>query len=238
MGNEYRANLQDSLGAVSMVKLLYNKNNMNQFSVQNKENLYIKGIHKMSVCDITDKRAWNLQCLIEGVKAKRDHIIKEGKLFGEDLTKTLHALWQEYNYYIEKLHKNFLVSQQVVENKIVMTGRSPIVQRLAGFTTYSGIINYGALGTSATGVVDGNIKLGTEVFRKGLSSGTFVNDTCVLENFYTATEISGTFQEYGFFMDGNASADSGQLFNRWTATQAKTTAQTLNMQSTIALAST
>jgi len=201
--------------------------------MKNEEQLKIKGTHIISVCEATDKRAWNLQCLLEGVRIKREELIRQGKATNDNL----HALWREYRWYLEQLHKRFLVKQTVVENITTTVGRSIIIQRLAGFTTYSGTVNYGALGSSPTTPSVGDTQLGTETYRKALSGGTFASNVAYLENFYTASEVSGTFEEYGFFIDGNAGANTGQLFNHFVGTQIKTTLQTLNVQSIITLSS-
>ena len=195
------------------------------------DKLKIKGIHTISICDASDKRAWNLQCLIEGVRLKREDLIKSGKATAE----LLHGLWQEYNWYLKQLHKQFLINQIVVENLTTTVGRSVLMQRLAGTTTYTGTVNYCALGTSATSPTVGDTQLGTETYRKALSSGTFAANIAYLETFFTASEVSGSFNEYGFFIDANGSANTGQMFNRFISAQTKSTVQTLNVQSIITL---
>ena len=195
------------------------------------ESATVKGVHVISVCDARDKRAYNLECLIEGVRMKREALIKQGKTTFEQL----HQLWLEYHWYLDQLHRRFLVRQIVVENITTTVGRSVIAQRLSGITTYTGVVNYGALGTSNTAAAVGNTQLGAEVYRKALSSGTYASNVAYLENFYTATETTGTYQEYGFFIDGTGSANTGQLFNRFTSTVVKSNTETLNVQSTITI---
>lgn len=197
----------------------------------NDENIAVKGTHIISVCDATDKRAWNLECLIEGTRKKREALIRNGLATAD----ALHSNWKEYIWYLKQLHKRFLISQLRIENLTTTVGRSVLMQRLSGTTTYSGTVNYCALGTSNVAPVVGNTQLGTETYRKGLTSGTFSSNVAYLENFFTAAEVSGTFEEYGFFIDGNGSANTGQLWNRFIGTQAKTVLQTLNVQSIITL---
>lgn len=197
----------------------------------------IKGVHVISICDARSPRAQRLEDLIEGVRIRREKLLKDVKIFGSSQENQLRVLWEEYNWYLEQLHKRFLKRQMVVENLTTTAGRSVLMQRLAGITTYTGIVNYGALGTTNTAANVADVKLGTEVYRKGLSSGTYSTNIAYLENFYTATEVTGTFEEYGFFIDGTGTVDSGQLWNRWVATNAKTNVETMNVQSTITLAS-
>jgi hypothetical protein len=81
--------------------------------------------------------------------------------------------------------------------------------------------------------VVGNTQLGTEVYRKALSSGTYLNNVAYIETFFTAAEVTGTFEEYGMFIDGTGAANSGQLFNRFTSTNIKSATETMNVQSIV-----
>lgn len=196
-----------------------------------KEAMGLKGTHIISICDVSSERAKLLERMIEDVRLKRERLIAAG----HGTREALHNLWLEYNVYLAELHKKFLVRQLTIENLTVTVGRSVLMQRLSGTVTYTGIVNYGALGTSATAPVIGNTQLGTETYRKALSSGTFSTNVAYLENFYTATEVSGTFEEYGFFIDGTGAANSGQLFNRFVTTTVKSNTESLNVQSIITL---
>ena len=197
----------------------------------NNESAKIKGRHIITVCDMSDRRAFNLECLLEGVRRKREDVLRTGKA----TTKMLQDLWIEYHWYLDQLHQRFLKRQIIVDNITTTVGRSVLAQRLAGITTYTGIVNYGALGTSATAAAVSDTQLGTETYRKALSSGTYSSNIAYLENFYTASEVSGTFQEYGFFIDGTGSANTGQLFNRFVTTTVKSSVESLNVQSIITI---
>lgn len=196
---------------------------------QKKEAPSVKGVHILSICDITSGRAQELEKMIEGVREKRSFLIKTGK----STEGKMRELWLEYTWLLKQLHDRFLVRQFTVENITTTVGRSVLAQRLSGTTTYTGVVNYGAIGTSSTMPAVGNTQLGTETYRKALSSGTFLNNIAYIENFYTATEISGTFEEYGFFIDGTGAANSGQLFNRFTQSITKSNTESLNVQSTV-----
>jgi len=99
-------------------------------------------------------------------------------------------------------------------NIIVTVGRSVLAQLLAGETTYSGEINYGALGTEVAPVpANSDTQLGTEVFRKLVASQSYEDNVCYLDFFYTAGDCDGTYTEFGNFIDGEAGADTGQLFS-------------------------
>lgn len=100
------------------------------------------------------------------------------------------------------------------ENIIVTVGRAVLARRLAGDVTYTGEINYGALGTAVAPVpVNGSTTLGTEVFRKIASSQAYSDNICYVDFFYSATDCNGTYTEFGNFIDGAAGVDTGQLFS-------------------------
>src|SRR4051812_9111564 len=67
---------------------------------------------------------------------------------------------------IQRLKELCKYKEVTRENSIVMTGRTVFARRLANDTTYTGIINYGALGTGSTAVGDSQTALTTEVKRK------------------------------------------------------------------------
>ena len=110
----------------------------------------IKGIMRVSVYDTTSPEADVLEQKIQS------HIVKS---------------WypkhrEHYLAMVEKMKRLFLKREYVCENLVVTVGRAAIAQRIANDTTYTTIINYGALGSNATAAANGDTTLGTEVFRK------------------------------------------------------------------------
>jgi len=197
--------------------------------VAKKENPKACGIHVLNVCESTSRRAKHLNWLIEKVIKERHRLIKAGQNTAENL----HENWMKYHWYITQLNKHCLKRRYVVHNVTTTVGRSVIAQRWANTTTYTGIVNYGALGSDSTAAAEAQTTLGTEVYRKALSSGTYSNNIAYLENFYNATEDSGTYEEYAFFIDGASGADTGVMLNRFTQTVVKSNTETLNVRSTI-----
>lgn len=158
--------------------------------METKDSIKIKGEATFSICDISNPEAKSLQ----------DRIVK--------------STGQEYRNLVNELHSKFLKRQFTIANLCPTIGRAVIAARIAGTFTYTLKVNYCALGTDDTGSANGNVKLGTEVFRKLVSSLTFDDNIAYLSTFFTATETTGTYKEVGHFIDGTGVADSGQLFSR------------------------
>lgn len=75
-----------------------------------------------------------------------------------------------------------------------------------------GKITHMALGTSTTAPNSNDIKLGTEVYRNATASGAVLGNVTDLTAFFSEAEVSGTFEEFGTFIDATGVADSGILF--------------------------
>lgn len=119
---------------------------------------------------------------------------------------------EKYLSLVKEMRDLFLVREYKVTNLIATEGRAVIAQRLANDTTYTGIINYGALGSSATAPTNGDTQLTTEVFRKVVASTSDTTNQAFIDFFYSKTDTDGTYEEFGTFIDGTGSADTGQLF--------------------------
>ena len=106
--------------------------------------------------------------------------------------------------------------RHVFENIIPTIGRNAVARSLAGeAVTLAEIeINETSLGTNATAPTNGDIKLGTETFRKAVASTTSSGNQLFVTAFYTAPEVSGTFSEAGLHINGTGAPDSGVLFSR------------------------
>ena len=155
-----------------------------------KENIKIKGEAVITVCDMRSLEALALQ------------------------EKIVNATGQEYRDLVSELHSKFFKRRVVARNLCPTVGRAVVAARLAGILTYTGTINYCALGTDSTTADNTDIALGAEVYRKLVSSKTFDDNIAYFSTFFTATETNGTYEEVGHFIDGAVGADTGQLFSR------------------------
>jgi len=115
------------------------------------------------------------------------------------------------------------------KNLVVTVGRKVLAMRLANDTTYTAIINYGALGTGTTPPANGDTTLETEVYRNQTASAAFDDNIAYITFFYTASETNGTYREFGAFIDGAAGAGTGQLFNRVAVNWTKSDTETLTV---------
>lgn len=104
--------------------------------------------------------------------------------------------------------------QEYRKNLIPIVGRTVSARRAAGDFTYSGEIDWGALGSNNTTFSNSSTQLNTEVYRKQASSQAFDNHITYIDWFIAAGDVANqTFREFGAFIDGSASANSGQAFS-------------------------
>lgn len=137
---------------------------------------------------------------------------------------------------VGELKRSFTAREHQKTNLIATAGRSALAQRLANTTTYTGIINYGTLGTGTNAPANGDTQLQTEVFRKVTASTSYTTNVAFIDFFYSKSDTNGTYQEFGTVIDGTGSANTGQLFTRaltggWTKTSSES--MTVSAQYTI-----
>lgn len=96
------------------------------------------------------------------------------------------------------------------------TGRGiqMLMERLGGSTTYTGIINYGAIGTGSTTPTISDTQLTTEITRTTVSTTSISGDIVTFKFFISDANLTnGTYREFGTFVDGTVTLNSGRLFN-------------------------
>lgn len=161
------------------------------------------------------------------IKANFDFFNLRGDITQDDpaLNKIREALRTGNTAILAVLEAEGIIQRhQTAHNLIATVGRNVLARLLAGDTTYSGQVNYGALGTSSTSPSNSDTQLGTEVYRKLYASHTTDgNNVAYIDFFYAATDTNGTYNEFGNFIDGTASTNTGRLFSHiltggWTKT--------------------
>jgi len=109
-----------------------------------------------------------------------------------------------------------IVRELEFENIITTTGRNAIAQILTGEYGSTGEITRCALGTGSTAAAIGDTTLETEDQRKDCAgNGYSSTNIAYISAYFNPTDVAGnTYEEFGYFIDGTDSADSGILLNR------------------------
>lgn len=189
----------------------------------------LNGIHVCSIYNTCSHKANALEREIENIANREKTIPEADALMIEYIrTKDLRFLQQanaliekhnamiriEYLDAVKELERIAKVREYTRKNKIAEAGRAAVIGRLVNITTYTGIINYGTLGTSSTAFSNSQTQLVAEVFRKTAASSSQTTKTGFIDFFYSKADTNGTYQEFGTAIDGTASANTGQLFTR------------------------
>ncbi len=119
---------------------------------------------------------------------------------------------EKYLFLVREMRDLFFVREYKVTNLITTEGRAVLAARLANDTTYTGIINYGALGSSATAPTNADTQMTAEVFRKVVASASDTTNQAFIDFFYSKADTNGTYEEFGTFIDGTATINTGQMF--------------------------
>lgn len=115
-----------------------------------------------------------------------------------------------------------LIQELVFHNLIMQAanvGKDLIVQKMiaayTGTDPYTLHITHGAIGTSSTAPTTSDTQLGAESARVSLTFGQDSgNNIAVLQFFFPDSTLTNqTYNEFGTFVDGTSSANSGKLFN-------------------------
>lgn len=108
-----------------------------------------------------------------------------------------------------------LMIQQVTKKNLTTTvGRAYIAKLLCNTAVGTNkYVNYFAIGTDTTPAAVGDTTLGTETFRKAVTSALDSSNTANIATFIGASEANFNWEEWGHFIDGTASADSGTMLS-------------------------
>lgn len=110
-------------------------------------------------------------------------------------------------------------------NLVPQVGLNWLAQRIV-----DGDALYLAIGTSTTPATISDIKLGTEGFRKAVTSKTRSNAMTRLRTFLSTTEGNGNWQEMGIFANATDVVDSGTMLNHLVQSFSKTTNTSLTIE--------
>jgi hypothetical protein len=226
---------------------------MNDIKVKFKNEVKPLEAHTYSLCDIRHPLAKKLETSIEETVVHYRHAVGSAKrdLYGvlardgdTEEVNTLKAVIQEIKRrgHLEltemyaALRDISLVNLVTVKNILPTEGRAVVAAWIIGDNTFDAATgaNYGSLGTDNTAPANGDTTLGTETYRKATSSATSSSNVSFLSNFYTAAEVTGTFEEAGWHIDGTGSVDTGELLSHFlTGSIVKSSIETLTVESQI-----
>lgn len=243
----------------AIIKTSMNKNIKKTETVDGK----IEGLHTFSFCDIRHAKAQKLEIEIENrvafwkrcawrayqdlLKLKFQGGLPETwdnnrraqvnllKLTIKDIRR---RGYEEIQQMYAAMRDLTLVNQFTVHNIIPTAGRAVVAEWITGDNTHDAAngANFGSLGTSNTAPANGDTTLTTETYRKATSSANTSSNVAFLSNFYTATEVTGTFEEAGWHIDGTGAADSGELLSHFlSGTIIKANTETLTIESSLTI---
>lgn len=157
----------------------------------------IEGVHRFVLCDVSSPKAQAIQARIL------------------ELAKKPFENRKDYLYWTQELRHLFGEQELITPNVFCTPARAAIARRMAGTLTYSGTINYGAVGTSTTTPAASDTQLGAEVYRATVASADLsgISSAIIILSFFysSASFTNSNVNEFGTFIDGTASANTGQL---------------------------
>ena len=125
-----------------------------------------------------------------------------------------------------------------LKNLFVNVGKNSLADHLRGTTENNkGIVTYCGVGTNALAPERANTALGTELYRKLISTreiSTGASNAAVFTTFYTTAEANGALKEAGLFGDSATDTiNTGTLFSHVAINRTKSSADTLTIEWTV-----
>lgn len=125
---------------------------------------------------------------------------------------------RQYEYLTEKLKDLCAEKEETVKNLVVLRTRSIVAERLASVNTYTLNVGHGAVGTGTAAPAASDTQLGSETNRVATASvdvSNSANGIVILSFFWSrASFANSALTEFGNFIDGSATANSGRLCSR------------------------
>ena len=133
--------------------------------------------------------------------------------------------------------EHLIVGKQKLYNLTTTVGREFLAQILCNtFAGTNPYVTHFGIGSDNTAANVADTVLGTEVFRKEISSALDSNNIANISTFIGADEANFTWEEWGHFIDGTASADSGVMLSHLIQNVAKSAPDTKTVDSTYTFA--
>ena len=129
--------------------------------------------------------------------------------------------------------KGNVVQENTINNTITSAGKNLLAKALRESTDCE--IKFIGIGSDSTTPTTSDTQLGTETFRKAVTSQVAGSTGVTITNLYVAPEEAvGTIAEIGFFSGSTASAttDSGTLYARVLYSRTKTAVESIQIERT------
>jgi hypothetical protein len=128
---------------------------------------------------------------------------------------------QEAHSLITELNRLYGRRVATIHNIVPTVGLTVLAMGISGNATGLATIeaNYAAIGTSTGTPALGNTALGTEQFRKAITSLSYNAGHAYFSTFFTATDFTttgamGNIKEFAIFINGTTGSGSGTLWSR------------------------
>jgi len=154
------------------------------------------------------------------------------------LAKTF-LMWGEFDIQLRDAKTGRLKKRQKIKNLVCNAGRNAfaaIAMDGATGSGYTGQLNYLAVGTSTTAPAVTDTQLGAEVARTLEADSAQVGSVVTYDFSFGTGSANTTLREIGVFMDGTASANTGQMFDHASCDITKTSSDVLTIIFTLTIA--
>ena len=129
--------------------------------------------------------------------------------------------------------ERLITSRRRLKNLTTTIGRGFLAQILCNkFTGTKNYVTHLAIGDDNTAANVADTTLGSELFRKDVSSGLDSNNVANISTFLGASEANFTWEEWGHFVDGTSEADSGVMLSHLIQNVTKAAPDTKTIDST------
>lgn len=194
----------------------------------------VEGLHQLSLCDMGSSAAKRLERDILAFSNRMDQRLRglfrpvigrhprltEHRSEYDEMWNRIVNLDRERNTVLRAMYARMYEITQpeplMIHNLIVTVGLSQLASWNANNFAVSTGVNYGAIGTGTNTPALTDTQLETEVQRQAPSSYSAASNVAYFSMYYPmGTLTSQTYYEYGWFINGTGTANSGTLFSHF-----------------------
>lgn len=143
---------------------------------------------------------------------KTDNVMKVIKKLAHK-HKKIEDLYKDRIYKL-LVNQGTILNASMEHNLIPTTGFNVLCRRLAGDITYTGEVNYWALGSGDSAFTTASTQLNTETYRGTVDSAAYDDNIAIIDSFIAEADIpNATYKEFGYFIDGTGTENTGQAWS-------------------------